>query len=50
MTIVVADIEGVPVYLRRLDGASAGSYNVAMQKAATVAATGLTTAVYGQRP
>ena len=48
--MVVADIEGVPVYLRRLDGASVGSYNVAMRKAATVAATGLTTAVYGQRP
>jgi len=49
VTIVVTDTEGVPVYLRRLDGASAGSYNVAMRKASTVAATGLTTAVYGQR-
>lgn len=49
VTIVVTDAEGVPVYLRRLDGASARSYDVAMRKAATVAATGLTTATYGIR-
>ncbi len=49
VTIVVADMEGVPVSLRRLDGASARSYEIALRKAATVVATGLTTAEYGQR-
>ncbi len=49
VTIVVADAEGMPVYVRRLDGASPRTHDVAMRKAATVAATGLTTAVYGQR-
>lgn len=47
VTIVITDAEGVPVYLRRLDGASPRSYEVAMAKAATVVATGMTTAEYG---
>lgn len=47
VTIVVTDGEGVPVYLRRLDGASPRSYEIAMAKAATVVATGMTTADYG---
>jgi glc operon protein GlcG len=49
LTIVVTDAEGVPVHLRRLDGASARSYDIAMRKAATVAATGLSTGEYGRR-
>ena len=47
VTIVVADAAGVPVMLRRLNGASARSYDIAMRKAATVVASKLTTAEYG---
>jgi len=47
VTIVVTDADGVPVYLHRLDGASPRSYEIAMAKAATVVATGMTTADYG---
>lgn len=49
VTIVVTDAAGVPVYLRRLDGASSFSFNIALGKARTSAATGLTTIEYGQR-
>jgi glc operon protein GlcG len=49
VTIAITDAAGVPVYLRRLDGASPRSYEVALRKAATVVATGLATSVYGQR-
>ena len=47
VTIVVADAAGVPVMLRRLNGASARSYDIAMRKATTVVASKLTTAEYG---
>jgi len=49
VTIVVADADAVPVYLKRLTGASPRSYEIAMRKARTSAATGLTTQVYGER-
>ena len=49
VTIVVADAAGIPVYLKRLTGASPRSYDIAMGKARTSGATGLTTAEYGQR-
>ncbi len=49
VTIVVTDVEGVPLYLKRMDGASSRSYEVAIRKAKTAVASGLTTAVYGQR-
>jgi glc operon protein GlcG len=49
VTIVVTDANGVPVVLRRLTGASPRSYEIASRKAATVVATRLTTAVYGQQ-
>lgn len=49
VTIVVTDATGVPVVLRRLTGASARSYDIATRKAATVVATKLTTAVYGEQ-
>lgn len=49
VTIVVTDAQGVPVYLRRFDGASPRSYEIAMRKAATVVASGMTTAEYGER-
>ena len=47
VTIVVTDAAGVPVMLRRLNGASARSYDIAMRKAATVIASKLSTAEYG---
>ena len=34
VSIVVTDAAGIPVMLRRLDGASARSYDIAMRKAA----------------
>ena len=49
VTIVVTDAAGVPVVLRRLTGASPRSYEIATRKAATVAATKLTTAIYGEQ-
>jgi glc operon protein GlcG len=48
VTIVVTDVDGVPIYLRRLDGASPRSYDIAFNKARTVAATGMSTLEYGQ--
>ncbi len=47
VTIVVTDAAGIPVMLRRMNGASARSYDIAMRKAATVIASKLTTAEYG---
>ena len=49
MTIVVSDVAGIPVYLKRLTGASAFSYQIAFNKARTSAATGLETDEYGRR-
>lgn len=47
VTIVVTDAAGTPVVLRRINGASARSYDIAMRKAATVVASKMTTADYG---
>jgi uncharacterized protein GlcG (DUF336 family) len=47
VTIVVTDAAGIPVQLRRLDGASPRSYDIAMRKAATVVASRLATSAYG---
>ncbi|MCC7242137.1 MAG: heme-binding protein [Acidobacteria bacterium] len=49
VTIVVTDAAGVPVVLRRLTGASPGSYDIATRKAATVVATKLATSAYGEQ-
>jgi glc operon protein GlcG len=49
VTIVVTDAAGVPVLLRRMTGASPRSYDIATRKAATVVATKLTTAIYGEQ-
>ena len=49
VTIVVTDAAGTPVVMRRLTGASPRSYDIAMRKAATVVATKLTTAAYGEQ-
>lgn len=49
VSIVVTDADGVPVYVKRLNGASARSYEIAMRKARTSVASGLTTQIYGER-
>jgi uncharacterized protein GlcG (DUF336 family) len=48
LTIVVASADGVPLYLRRMDGASTRSYEVAMAKVRTALAAGMATGAYGQ--
>ena len=48
LTIYVADAEGVPVYLRRMDGASARTTDIVMRKVHVVITTGEPTLVYGQ--
>jgi glc operon protein GlcG len=49
VSIVVSDADGIPVYVKRLTGASARSFDVGVRKARTSVATGLTTGDYGQR-
>ncbi len=49
VVIVVTDAAGVPVMLRRLDGAGARPYDIAMRKAATVVGTKLATSAYGEQ-
>jgi uncharacterized protein GlcG (DUF336 family) len=46
MTIVVADSQGVPIYLKRMTGAIPMSYDFAMGKARTVIQSKLSTADY----
>jgi uncharacterized protein GlcG (DUF336 family) len=48
LTIVVAGADGIPVYLRRMDGASPRSYDIAMGKVRTALAAGTATGDYGQ--
>ena len=47
LTIYVADAEGVPVYLRRMDGASARTTDIVMRKVHVVITTGGTSGAYG---
>jgi len=48
LTILIADAEGVPIYLRRMDGASPRTHDVAMRKVRTALASGMATGDYGQ--
>ena len=48
LTIVIADAEGVPILLRRMSGASARSYEIAMAKVRTALAARMATGDYGQ--
>ena len=48
LTIVIAGADGIPVYLRRMDGASPRSYDIAMGKVRTALAAGMATGDYGQ--
>jgi len=47
VTILVADQNGTPVMLRRLDGASARTFEIVRSKALVVLQTGLTSGQYG---
>jgi len=49
LTILVADHNGTPVMLHRMDGASARTYEIAMAKALVVTETGLFSGEYGRR-
>jgi len=49
VTIVVADSAGVPVYVKRMTGASPFTYEIALRKARTSAASGLSTLEYAQQ-
>jgi len=48
LTIVIADAEGLPVMIHRMDGASPRSYTIALAKAKVVTETGLLTGEYGR--
>ena len=48
LTILVADAAGVPVYLRRMDGASARTSDIVTRKVHVVITTGGTSGAYGQ--
>ena len=48
LTIVIADAQGVPIYVRRMDGASSRTFDVAMRKVRTALAAGMATGHYGQ--
>ena len=48
LTIVVAGADGIPLLLRRMDGASTRSYDIAMGKVRTALAAGMPTGDYGQ--
>lgn len=48
LTIIVADADGVPIYLRRMDGASPRTFEIATRKIRTALASGMATGDYGQ--
>ena len=48
VTILVADQNGLPVMLRRLDGAGARTFDIVMSKALVVLRTGGTSGEYGR--
>jgi uncharacterized protein GlcG (DUF336 family) len=48
LTIYVTDAEGAPIYLRRMDGASARTTDIVRMKVTAVIETGGTSAAYGQ--
>jgi glc operon protein GlcG len=48
LTILIADAEGVPICLRRMDSASPRTHDVASRKVRTALASGMATGDYGQ--
>lgn len=47
LTILIVDADGVPIYLRRMDGASPRTQDVATRKVQTALASGMHTGDYG---
>lgn len=48
LTILIVDAEGIPVYLRRMDGASARTHDIVQRKVHVVLTTGGSSLAYGQ--
>ncbi len=48
LTILIVDADGVPMYLRRMDGASPRTSDVATRKVRTALASGMHTGDYGR--
>lgn len=48
LTILIVDTEGTPIYLRRMDGASARTHQIVGMKVHVVLTTGGTTREYGE--
>lgn len=48
LAILITDAEGTPIYLRRMDGATARNYDIATRKVHVVLTTGGTTWAYNQ--
>lgn len=48
LTILIADADGVPLYLRRMDGASPRTHEIAGRKVLTALASGMHSGDYGQ--
>jgi len=48
LTILIVDADGVPIHLRRMEGAPARTYEIAMGKVRTVLAAGMPSGDYGR--
>jgi uncharacterized protein GlcG (DUF336 family) len=48
LTILIADADGVPIYLRRMQGASPRTHEIATRKVLTALGSGMATGDYGQ--
>jgi uncharacterized protein GlcG (DUF336 family) len=48
LTILIVDAEGIPLYLRRMDGASVRTHDIVQRKVHVVLTTGGTSLAYGQ--
>jgi len=48
LTILISDADGLPISLRRMDGASARSYDIAMRKVRTALGSGMHTVDYAR--
>ncbi|MDH3206069.1 MAG: heme-binding protein [Gemmatimonadota bacterium] len=48
LTILIADADGVPIYVRRMQGASPRTHEIATRKVMTALASGMATGDYGQ--
>jgi uncharacterized protein GlcG (DUF336 family) len=48
LTILITDADGVPIYLRRMQGAPARTHEIASRKVLTALTSGMATGEYGQ--